>query len=142
MIKIIIAAHGSFAKSLVDTAELITGKQENIYTISNEKSDSLIQLQDKMKTLLGDIINDEGALILTDMIGGSPSNASCKMFDIFNIEIISGVNLPMLLSAIFASKTIKSVLQLAENVFSESQKSIVNIRKILYDKNNIQYGRK
>ncbi|MDR0723794.1 MAG: PTS sugar transporter subunit IIA [Endomicrobium sp.] len=134
MIKIVIVAHGNFAKSLVDTAELIAGKQENVYTISNEKSDSLIQLQDKIKTLLSDIIDDDGVLILTDMIGGSPSNASYKMVDIFNVEIISGVNLPMLLSAIFASKAVKNVLQLSENVFSESQKSIVNIRKYLSDK--------
>jgi PTS system mannose-specific IIA component len=134
MIKIVVATHGNFAKSLVDAAELITGKQENIYVISNEKSDSLIRLQDKIQILLNDIIDGDGVLILTDMMGSSPSNASCKMLNIFNVEIISGVNLPMLLSAIFASKTIKNIFQLSENVFAESIKSIVNIRKALSDK--------
>jgi PTS system mannose-specific IIA component len=138
VIKIVVAAHGNFAKSLVETVVLIAGKQENIYAISNEKNDSLIQLQNKIQTLLSEIIDDDGVLILTDMIGSSLNNASCKMFNIFNnVEIISGVNLPMLLSAMFASKTIKNVLQLSENVFAESQKSMVSVRKALSDKNDI-----
>lgn len=135
MIKIVVAAHGNFAKSLVDTAELIVGKQKNLYAISNEKNDSLTHLQDKIKSLLIDVIDKDGVLILTDMMGGSPNNVSCKLFDSFNVEIISGVNLPMLLSAVFASKNTENILQLSEKVFTESQKSIINVREVLFGKN-------
>jgi PTS system mannose-specific IIA component len=134
VIKIIVVAHYNIAKSLVDAAELIVGSQENLYAISNEKNDSLMHLQDKIKNLLVDVIDKDGVLILTDMIGGSPNNASCKMFDTFNVEIISGVNLPMVLSAIFVSKNAENILQLSEKVFTESQKSIVNVRNVLFGK--------
>ncbi|MDR1243702.1 MAG: PTS sugar transporter subunit IIA [Endomicrobium sp.] len=134
MVKIVIAAHGNLAKSLINSVELIVGKQENLYAISNEKSDSLIQLQDKIKSLLSDVIDQDGVLILTDMMGGSPNNASCRMLDDFKVEIISGVNLPMLLSAIFAIKNSQDVSQLADKVFTETQKSIINIRKTLLEK--------
>ncbi|MDR2395947.1 MAG: PTS sugar transporter subunit IIA [Endomicrobium sp.] len=135
MIKIAVVAHGNLAKSLVDAAELIVGSQENLYAISNGKNGSLEYLQDKIKNFLSDVIDKDGILILTDMMGGSPNNASCKMFDTFNVEIISGVNLPMLLSAIFASKNAENILQLSQKVFTESKKSIINVRKILFEKN-------
>ncbi|MDR1523515.1 MAG: PTS sugar transporter subunit IIA [Endomicrobium sp.] len=135
MIKIAVVAHGNLAKSLVDAAELIVGSQENLYAISNGKNGSLEYLQDKIKNFLSDVIDKDGILILTDMMGGSPNNASCKMLDTFNVEIISGVNLPMLLSAIFASKNAENILQLSQKVFTESKKSIINVRKILFEKN-------
>jgi PTS system mannose-specific IIA component len=135
VIKIAVVAHGNLAKSLVDAAELIVGSQENLYAISNGKNGSLEYLQDKIKNFLSDVIDKDGILILTDMMGGSPNNASCKMFDTFNVEIISGVNLPMLLSAIFASKNAENILQLSQKVFTESKKSIINVRKILFEKN-------
>jgi PTS system mannose-specific IIA component len=135
VIKIAVVAHGNLAKSLVDAAELIVGSQENLYAISNGKNGSLEYLQDKIKNFLSDVIDKDGILILTDMMGGSPNNASCKMLDTFNVEIISGVNLPMLLSAIFASKNAENILQLSQKVFTESKKSIINVRKILFEKN-------
>ncbi|MDR0618227.1 MAG: PTS sugar transporter subunit IIA [Endomicrobium sp.] len=134
MVKIFIAAHGNLANSLINSVELIVGKQKNLYAISNEKSDSLTHLQYKIKTLLSNVIDQDGVLILTDMMGGSPNNASLRMLDDFKVEIISGVNLPMLLSAISAIKNSQDISQLADKVFTEGQKSIINIRKALFEK--------
>ena len=134
MVKIFIAAHGNLANSLINSVELIVGKQKNLYAISNEKSYSLTHLQYKIKTLLSNVIDQDGVLILTDMMGGSPNNASLRMLDDFKVEIISGVNLPMLLSAISAIKNSQDISQLADKVFTEGQKSIINIRKALFEK--------
>ena len=133
MIKIIVTAHGELAQELVNSAELIAGKQSNLYAIKRGANDSLIQMQKRIGILLRSINNENGTLILTDMIGGTSCNASAPMCISFNMEILSGVNLPMLLSAIFASKSVVSAIDLADKVLFDGQKSIVNIKKMLLE---------
>ena len=122
MIKIVIATHGKLAQELVNSAELISGKQSNLYTIKESDNDSLVQMQERISNLLKNIDDEDGTLILTDMFGGTPCNASVSICGSFNTEILSGVNLPMVLSAISLSKNAKG------------QKSIINVKKILFKK--------
>jgi len=131
MIKIIIAAHGDLAQELVNSAELIAGKQANLYAVKRSSDDSLTQMQERIDTLLKSVSDEDGALILTDMVGGTPCNASAHMCRSFNTEVLSGVNLPMVLSAVFAGKTSKNVAELAEKVMQDGQKSIINVKKML-----------
>ena len=131
MVKIVIAAHGELAQELVNSAELIAGKQPNLYALKRGANDSLVQLQERLDALLKSINDEDGTLILTDMIGGTPCNAAAPMCRAFNTEVIAGVNLPMLLSAIFASRTHSSATELAEKILIDGQKSIINIKKML-----------
>ncbi|MBQ3835006.1 MAG: PTS sugar transporter subunit IIA, partial [Elusimicrobia bacterium] len=106
MINILIVSHCSLAKELIATAEVIAGKQENLFFIEkNMKDENLQSLQAKIDELLDKISTPEGTLILTDMLGGTPCNASLLLTKKYNVEILTGVNLPMILAAAFASKT-------------------------------------
>jgi len=131
MVKIVIAAHGGLAQELLNSAEMIAGKQSNLYALKRGANDSLAQLQERLDALLKSINDEDGTLILTDMIGGTLCNAAAPMCRTFNTEVIAGVNLPILLSAIFASKTLGSAAELAEKVLADGQKSIINIKKML-----------
>jgi PTS system mannose-specific IIA component len=131
MIKIVVAAHGELARELLNSAELIAGKQSNLYALKRGANDSLAQLQERLDVLLKSINGEGGTLILTDMVGGTPCNAAAPLCRTFNTEVVAGVNLPMLLSAIFASKTLGSAAELAEKVVSDGQKSVINIKKML-----------
>jgi PTS system mannose-specific IIA component len=133
MIKIIVVAHGELAQELVNSAEIIAGKQLNLYAVKKGANDSLIQMQKRIDCLLHSINCENGTLILTDMVGGTPFNASALMCKSFNIEVLSGVNLPMVLSAIFISKKSSSVSYIADKIFLDGQKSIVNVRKTLFN---------
>ena len=134
MIKIVIVAHGELAQELLNSAELIAGKQPNLYAVERCTNDSLAQMQERIETLLKSISDDDGTLILTDMIGCTPCNASAPMCRAFNTEVLAGVNLPMILSAIFASKTMKNSSELAEKVLIDGQKSILNVKKLLLER--------
>lgn len=134
MIKIIIATHGNLAQELLNATELIAGKQSDVYTVKRAADDSLSQMQSKIESLLKTFDNKEGALILTDMMGGTPCNASVPLCTNFNTEVLAGVNLPMVLSAVFANKTAKSVSELADKVLEDGQKSIINVKKLLMSK--------
>jgi PTS system mannose-specific IIA component len=134
MIKIIVSTHGKLAQELVNSAEVVVGKQSNLYVVKKSDNDSLIQMQNRINNLLKSINDKDGTLILTDMIGGSPCNASTLISRFLNTEILSGVNLPMVLSAIFSSKNTKTVSDLAEKVLFDGQKSIINVKKMLFNK--------
>ncbi|MDR3256974.1 MAG: hypothetical protein LBT18_04965 [Endomicrobium sp.] len=134
MIKIIVIAHGELAQELVNSAETIAGKQPNLYAVKRDNSDSLIHMQEKVGDLLKNINDEYGTLILADMIGGTPCNASVPMCRSFNIEILSGVNLPMVLSAVFSSKNAISALDLVEKILLDGQKSIINVKKAIFNK--------
>jgi PTS system mannose-specific IIA component len=131
MVKIVIAAHGELAQELLNSAELIAGKQPNLYALKRGADDSIVQMQERLGALLKSIDDGGGFLILTDMFGGTPCNAAAPMCRTFNIEVISGVNMPMILSAIFSSKTLSGASELAEKVIADGQKSIINIKKML-----------
>jgi PTS system mannose-specific IIA component len=134
MIKIVVTAHGELAQELVSSVEIVAGKQPNLYAVRRGANDSLEQMKERVDTLLQNINDKDGILILTDMIGGTPCNALASMFRSFNTEILSGVNLPMLLSAVFASRNILSVSDLANKVLLDGQKSIINVKKVLLKK--------
>lgn len=131
MIKIVIIAHGELAQELLNSAEMIAGKQPNLFALNRGLQDSLANMQVKIDALLKSVSDESGVLILSDMIGGTPCNASVPMCRSFNIEVLAGVNLPMVLSAVFASKTAKNVSDLADKVVSDGQKSIINVKKLL-----------
>ena len=130
MVNVIIAAHGSLAQELLSAAQNIAGKQDNIYAIRMSMGESLSQMQEKIEVFLRDISTGEGTLILVDMVGGTPCNAAAPLCRTFNTEALTGVNLPMVLSAMFASKSLKSAKDLADKVFNDGQRSIVNIKRL------------
>ncbi len=137
MINILILSHCELTKELIKTAEVIAGKQENLFYIDQDiKNENLARLQEKISEILKKIDNEKGTLILTDMLGGTPCNASVLLTKNFNIEVLTGVNLPMILSAIFASRTVQNAKELADKVLADGKKSMVNAKQLLLEKMN------
>ena len=135
MINILILSHCELTKELIQTAEVIAGKQENLFYIEQDiKNENLASLQNRINEILQKINNEKGTLILTDMLGGTPCNAAMLLTKIYNIEIITGVNLPMILSAIFTSKVSQTAKELAAKVLVDGKKSIVDAKQLLLEK--------
>ena len=101
MTGILIVTHGDLGKALIDAAGFILGNEpEAVAAISidlNEKADIL---RKKIAQGIDDVKSDGGILILTDMFGGSPSNLSYSFLEEGVVEVLSGVNLPIVLKAI------------------------------------------
>ena len=68
------------------------------------------------------------------MLGGTPCNASVLLTKKYNLEVLTGVNLPMILSSIFASKTAQTAKDLADKVLADGRKSIVNAKQLLMER--------
>jgi len=132
MIKIIIITHGDLGAELLRTAESIVGKQENAVILTLTSHESLTAMVEKVGEALKDC-DAAGALILTDMLGGTPCNACLPHCNTKNIEVITGVNLYMLLSS-FINRNQLELKELADKVISDGKKSINNAKEIFLKK--------
>jgi len=100
MIGIIIVTHGNLALELKSAMEHILGVQKNIEIIRISSDDDLDEKKNDIKGSIKKIDNNNGIVILTDMFGGTSSNLAISFLKTGKIEIISGVNLPMLVKLI------------------------------------------
>ncbi len=100
MIGIVIVTHSQLGDALIEAAEFIIGKRpEALVSVSIDLNESAEVLRGKIATGIKKVKSKEGVLILTDMFGGTPSNLSYSFLEEGQIEVISGVNLPILIQA-------------------------------------------
>jgi PTS system mannose-specific IIA component len=122
MVGIILVTHCSLGKALVEAAKFISGNLKNVKAISVQ-GEKIENLRTIIAKAIEDVDKGEGVLILTDMFGGTPSNLSLSFLEPGKIEIISGVNLPMFLSAL--NKQENDLKTLATFVKKKALSSIV-----------------
>lgn len=96
---IVIVTHGDFGKALISAAELIVGPIHDCIGLSVDVAEGMDAAVDSIKKAVAKVKSGAGVLILTDMFGGTPSNLSLS-FLCNEIEVISGVSLPVLLKAV------------------------------------------
>lgn len=98
MIGIVVVTHGQLARELVAAAEMITGEDiPNATSVSIGWHDAPDDAQRAIVTAVERVSGDEGAVILTDMFGGTPSNLALSLLEGGRVEVVTGVNLPMLI---------------------------------------------
>jgi len=95
-IGIVIVTHGRLGETLLDTCSMITGESGGITSISVQAEDDVEKTRDKIAGAINDVTGDKGVILLVDMFGGTPSNISLSFLGTNNIEVVTGVNLPML----------------------------------------------
>ena len=96
MIGVLIVTHGGLAREFRSALEHVVGPQEQIETISIGPDDDLEMRRSDMLSALARVDTGKGVVVLTDMFGGTPSNLAISAMDQSNVEVIAGVNLPML----------------------------------------------
>ncbi len=100
MTGLVVVAHAGLAAELISAAEMIVGKIEGSTAVEIRPEDSVDQIRAALTTAIESVAS-EGVIIMTDMFGGTPSNMSLSFLDENRIEVLTGVNLPMLIK--FAS---------------------------------------
>jgi PTS system mannose-specific IIA component len=124
MVGILVVAHGNLAESLIETAEMIVGHVDGIKACSFCQGSDVEKLKKMLKTSIKEVNDGAGVIILTDMFGGTPSNISLAFLE-ENIEVITGVNLPMVIGAI-TKRDGRSIAELAQ-VLKDCGKSNIYI---------------
>jgi len=99
MVGLVVAAHGRLAQELVATAEQIMGKLANVATVSIEPGTPAAAIRTQMRAAVKELDHGDGVLVLADLFGGTPCKESLLLCQKENLEVLAGVNLPMLLKA-------------------------------------------
>ncbi len=129
MINFIIVTHGEFGAYLVEAAEGIVGRQaQGVRVVATSSRQSVAEITRFVARALAELSNPDGVILFTDMPGGTPNNLSFPLVrDERRVEMVSGVNLYMLVSA-FAQRERMPIEKLVEKVVADGQKSIRDVR--------------
>jgi mannose PTS system EIIA component len=97
MIGLILVTHGTLANEFVVAMEHVVGPQKQIATVCIGPRDDMEQRRKEIAQAIKTVNTGEGVIILSDLFGGTPSNLSISLLDAGKVEVIAGVNLPMLI---------------------------------------------
>jgi len=126
MIGIIIVTHGELGGGLLQSVQSMVGPQDNVSVVTITPHDSLAEIRGRCEQTCTNCEKGDGVLILTDILGGTSCNASLPLAK-KNVAILTGVNLPMLLSAFVHRKHLK-LPELSAKVLEEGQKSLIDAK--------------
>lgn len=99
MVGLVIATHGQLARELLATAEQIVGKLEACEPVSIQPGAAPEEIKSAMKAAIKKVDHGDGVIVFADLFGGTPCNQSLQLCNQYQVEVLTGVNLPMLLKA-------------------------------------------
>lgn len=131
MIGLVIVTHAQLGEAFIEAAEFIIGdRPDGLVSVSIDLAQDVDKLRDKVAAAIKQVDKHDGVLILTDMFGGTPSNISYSFLEEGHIEVLSGVNLPVLIEATLSRDKL-GVTELAAKLETLGKKSITSASGIL-----------
>jgi PTS system mannose-specific IIA component len=97
MIGVVLVTHGRLAQEFIDALEHVVGPQESMAAICIGPDDDMERRRREIVESVAAVDSGQGVVLLTDMFGGTPSNLAISVLDQGRVEVIAGVNLPMLI---------------------------------------------
>ena len=126
----VIVSHGQVANELVAAAEAVVGDLEHITAVSIGWHDDVEMAKGEIEQAIARVSSGSGVLLLTDMFGGTPTNIAAMFLELGKVEIITGVNLPMVIKVASNTKEI-SLADLAREVESQGKEAICRAGELL-----------
>ena len=109
MIGLVLVTHGRLADEFVTAMEHVVGKQERVATVNIGPDDDMEARRNDIAGAIARVDAGNGVILLTDLFGGTPSNLAISLMERGRIEVIAGINLPMLIRLESARKRMKIV---------------------------------
>lgn len=125
MIGMVLVTHGNLANEFISAMQHVVGKQEQIAPVCIGPEDDMEMRRAEILKKVEEVNDGSGVVVLTDMFGGTPSNLAISIMDRANVEIIAGVNLPMLIkiATLRKEKNLKETVSGAQ----EAGKKYINV---------------
>lgn len=120
---IVLVTHGSFGANIAEAAELILGPQEDLGIVAMPPQAGGDEIIEEIKKAVASANSGSGVLVLTDLFGGTPTTLSLSLLKDHDIEVVAGLNLPMLIKALQVRHM--SLAESAEAIREAGRKGIV-----------------
>ena len=125
MIGLVLVTHGRLAEEFVHALEHVVGRQEMLAAISIGPDDKMETRRADIAAAVKSVDTGEGVIILTDMFGGTPSNLAISLLEEGRVEVVAGLNLPMLVKLVRVRKD--SNLHKAAAAAQDAGRKYINI---------------
>jgi PTS system mannose-specific IIA component len=122
MIGVVVATHGKLAEEMIRTAEAVVGKLDHVAAVSVVATAPDVRRE--IEQAIRSVDEGDGVLLVTDLLGGSPTNLCLSFLAERKVEVVTGVNLPMLLKLGGLRAAGKPIQQLAHDLAEVGQKAI------------------
>jgi PTS system mannose-specific IIA component len=129
MVGVLIVSHGGFAEALNSTLQFLVGKQQKIGGVSIWPKDREKEIKDRIRQEIVKVNDGDGVVILTDVLGGTATNLSLSFLENEKIELLTGVNMPMLLTLSSYRKG-KSLREIGKLVKKSGRRSIILAKEV------------
>jgi mannose PTS system EIIA component len=129
MIGVVIATHGKLAEEMIRTAEAVVGRLEQVVPVSVVATSP--DMRADLKEAIQRVDQGEGVLLLTDLLGGSPTNLCVSFLTERKVEVVTGINLPMLLKLSGLRTSGQPIAQIAHDLAEAGQRSIGHVSESL-----------
>jgi PTS system mannose-specific IIA component len=129
MIGVLVITHGNLGSELIKAAEMIKGKLTGVIPISIDSEKGVEDIKKEINGAIKKVDTGDGILIMTDLFGGTPSNISLSFMKEGKVEVVTGVNLPMLLK--LEARKEKSLSELSYFIKDYGRKNISLASEIL-----------
>lgn len=129
----VIVSHGQLANELLSAAELVVGELSHIRAVSIGWHDDVGAAKEEISRAIASVSSGAGVLLLTDMFGGTPTNIAATFLADDDVEVVTGVNLPMVLKVASASSGL-SLSEFAREVEDQGKESITMASTLLGSK--------
>jgi len=132
MIGVVLVTHGRLAQEFIDALEHVVGPQQSMVAVCIGPDDDMERRRREIVESVAAVDGGKGVVLLTDMFGGTPSNLAISIMDKAKVEVIAGVNLPMLIK--LASERASKPLAEAVASAQEAGRKYINVAsKLLAD---------
>lgn len=129
MIGMVLVTHGRLAEEFVAALEHVVGPQKNIASVCIGPEDDMEEHRKKMLESINEVDDGSGVALMTDMFGGTPSNLAISVMGKRDVEVVAGVNLPMLIK--FTSVRESAPLAEAVAAAQDAGRKYINVASIL-----------
>lgn len=126
----VVVSHGQFANEIVAAAETVVGELRHIAAVSIGWHDDVEVAKNEISRAIKTVSDGKGVLILTDMFGGTPTNISAMFIGEGDIEIVTGVNLPMVIKLASQNKEM-TLSEMAKEVETQGKQAIYRAGELL-----------
>jgi PTS system mannose-specific IIA component len=136
MVGVVLVTHGAFGQTLLEAAEMVLGPQEHCLAVGVDVGRGVDESMEAIRKAIKSVENGSGVVALTDLFGGSPTTMSLSLMKSERLEVITGVNLPMLVSTL--QSRLMDLDALADKVMAAGQQGIKVAGAMLRKKTSVK----
>ena len=133
MVGVLVVSHGGFAEALISSLQFLVGKQQKIRGVSIWPKDREKEIKDRIRKGIVKVNDGDVVVILTDVLGGTATNLSLSFLRNEKIELVTGVNMPMLLT-LSSYRKVTSLREIGRSVKKSGRRSIILAKHLLGSK--------